>query len=267
MTKRKTGTREWSESSCNFQLGCENGCLYCYARQNALRYGKIKSAEEWATPHWDGKHRLKFKKCPGVVMFPTTRDITPRNLGEACRILEGLLDAGNRVLVVSKPTPETAKALCGIAAEWKEQVMFRFSIGSWSDHGRAQWEPNAPPISQRIEALRQTWMAGFRTSVSCEPLLEPWNATALVDNLYGLVTNTIWIGTMRHIRQRTAWCMKPDDPRILTLENWQTDEAIVGVYDSLACCSYVAKHLRWKHSYVEALARRGITLPAQEDNW
>lgn len=268
MNAKRTGTKEWSESSVNFQLGCENGCLYCYARQNALRFGKIKRGEDWSKcSTWDGKDRLSFRKRPGVIMFPTTHDITKRNVGEACRVLDGLLHAGNRVLIVSKPTPETGAALCSVAAPFKEQVMFRFSIGSWSDNGRVRWEPNAPPITQRIEALRRCWMAGFRTSVSCEPLLEPWNATALVDNVYGFVTNTIWIGTLRHVSARTAWCMKADDPRIVTLEKWQTDEAVEGVYRALSECRYIKKMLRWKHSYVEALARRGIVLPEQEDNW
>ena len=49
MSKRISGTREWSVASVNCVTGCENDCRYCYARHEALtRYGgRIKSASEW----------------------------------------------------------------------------------------------------------------------------------------------------------------------------------------------------------------------------
>ena len=39
----KTGTKEWAKSNLNFQLGCEHGCRYCYAREMAVN---------------------RFKRCP-----------------------------------------------------------------------------------------------------------------------------------------------------------------------------------------------------------
>ena len=53
ITRRKTGTREWSEHSVNCRQGCTNGCLYCYARAQALRFGRITSGDAW-TQERDG---------------------------------------------------------------------------------------------------------------------------------------------------------------------------------------------------------------------
>ena len=44
----KTGTREWSEQSINCCVGCAHACLYCYARANALRFGRLTRGGDWA---------------------------------------------------------------------------------------------------------------------------------------------------------------------------------------------------------------------------
>lgn len=44
--QRKTGTREWSGSSCNIQTGCSNNCKYCYAKAISAKSRKRKP-EEW----------------------------------------------------------------------------------------------------------------------------------------------------------------------------------------------------------------------------
>jgi hypothetical protein len=48
--KSKFGVQEWAEHSMNFQTGCEHGCVYCYAREQALRFKWINTWEEWETP-------------------------------------------------------------------------------------------------------------------------------------------------------------------------------------------------------------------------
>jgi hypothetical protein len=101
---RQTGTREWAEHTANCCLGCRHDCRYCYARANALRWGWIKSPVEWKTerPNWNQAAR-HWKKKKGIVMFPTTHDITEGNFDACVSTLINILDAGNRALVVSKP--------------------------------------------------------------------------------------------------------------------------------------------------------------------
>ncbi|HUW10823.1 MAG TPA: hypothetical protein VM537_13910, partial [Anaerolineae bacterium] len=43
---RRTGTKEWSDSSANVSVGCSNNCLYCYAKAMMVRIGR-KTPSTW----------------------------------------------------------------------------------------------------------------------------------------------------------------------------------------------------------------------------
>ena len=38
---RTKGTEEWADKNINITRGCEYDCPYCYAKRNALRFGRI----------------------------------------------------------------------------------------------------------------------------------------------------------------------------------------------------------------------------------
>lgn len=253
--KKITGTREWATKSVNCCLGCQHGCLYCYARQTALRWKWITSAEDWIT------ERIRYSEVTkrrgllsGTVMFPTTHDITPGNVGACGAVLDKLLDAGNRVLIVSKPHPEIIAGLCDRYRLRREQILFRFSIGAVHDDVRKFWEPGAPPIWERIVSLAYAHAQGFATSVSAEPLLEPDRAAELVAMVAPYVTDSIWIGKCNGLRQRTAWALAGQEPMLCGLEAWQSDDRVREVYAKLADHPVI----RWKDSYKKVV---GLQMP------
>ena len=67
-----------------------------------MRNGKINSAANWTretvNPNKAGQSNHRFD---GVVMFPSTHDITPAVFPAALQTLRNLLSAGNRVLIVA----------------------------------------------------------------------------------------------------------------------------------------------------------------------
>lgn len=133
------------------------------------------------------------------IMFPGTHDITKDNF-EACYIvLEKLLKAGNRVLIVSKPRPELIEKICVDFEEYKRNMLFRFTIGSINDGILSFWEPNAPSYEERMKALLFVYKNGFRTSVSIEPMLDADHIEDLVNDLSDFINHSIWIGTMNHM--------------------------------------------------------------------
>ncbi len=267
-----TGTREWSTASANCRLGCSHGCLYCYARADALRWKRIASASQW-TRERNLPPPKKFRKRPGVVMFPTTHDITPANLDHCLAMLEGLLKAGNQVLIVTKPHASCIAEICrrlrayggvGAIAD-QERIEFRFSIGAVSPDALAFWEPGAPDLEERMAALWIAHGVGFATSVSCEPLLEPERAVELVASVEPHVTETIWIGKANRLLARTDWCYEDADGQVCIptleaeierIEAWQTPEACRRVYEALKGNPKV----RWKDSYRLAFYRKSISL-------
>ena len=239
MAKKKTGTREWSESSVNIQLGCENGCRYCYARYNAVKFRKWCTDEQWLDPVIVlSKVTRSFLKRAGVVMFPTTHDITPRNLSESLCVLGKLLKAGNKVLLVSKPRIDCISTICECFPEYRKRLMFRFTVGSMDDHVLKFWEPDAPSFGERKQCLAFAWSRGFRTSVSCEPFLdcEVDKIVDLFELLKPYINNSFWIGKLRHFTKRVVLegATAGDIERFVKpLQAAQSDEFVLGLCQRL----------------------------------
>ena len=82
---------------------------------------------------------------------------------------------------------------------FKEQILFRFSIGACDDRILSYWEPNAPSYNERKQCLIYAHQAGFQTSVSVEPMLDSANIDTLIGELLPYVTHSIWIGKMNHL--------------------------------------------------------------------
>ncbi|MFH1983216.1 MAG: DUF1848 family protein [Pseudomonadota bacterium] len=231
----KTGinrVQDWSSKTVNCCNGCSNGCLYCYARGEAvLRFSRLTD-EQWLLGAIREKDVARsYPKYNPTVMFPSTHDITEGNF-EACRTVLGkLLTAGNRVLVVSKPRLKLIDILCRDFVGYRKQILFRFTIGARSDEVLSFWEPGAPDFTDRKQALVLAHSAGFRTSVSMEPMLDSANVCDLVEELRPFASQSIWIGTLNH-----AWYIKkyqnPEiDAAFTKIEEGQTPERLEPIYD------------------------------------
>jgi hypothetical protein len=247
MADLKTGTREWSEHSFNIQRGCEHGCRYCYARYNAVDRFKRCSLQDWARPIINQKKvDKKTGRYDGIVMFPTQHDITPKNISECLCVLHKLLDAGNRVLIVSKPHWECITVICEALGEYRWQLMFRFTIGSKDDEVLKFWEPNAPGFKERLACLKYAYFRRYITSVSCEPYLD-----ADVVNLFlwvkPYITDSFWIGKLRDFERRvdtSGITPEQDEKFVRPMKAAQTDESVRKIYDQLN----TEKLVKWKDS-------------------
>src|SRR3972149_6068470 len=106
-SKRKTtsGTKEWADVNINCVKGCANNCRYCYAKMIAKRFGRC-TEETWKDMKIQHKMVEKnFRKFNGRVMFPSSHDIIDNpEIKSACFIvIEKLLEAGNELLITTKP--------------------------------------------------------------------------------------------------------------------------------------------------------------------
>ena len=201
--KPVSGTKEWASHSVNIQLGCFSDCKYCYAKSNAIRFGKATPAS-WACPVVNQKSvNQKRSKLNGTIMFPTAHDISPDNIADCIVVLTKLLEAGNKVLIVSKPHLECIKSLCEALIQYKDQILFRFTIGSYNDDILKFWEPNAPRFSERLTSLAYAHGAGFQTSVSCEPMLDA-HVEDVIEVVRSFVTDAIWIGKPNKLMLRAS---------------------------------------------------------------
>jgi len=130
-------------------------------------------------------------------MFPSTHDLYFENIGETLIVLGKLLEAKNEVLVVTKPDLNTIRMICHEFEFYRDQILFRFTIGSMSSEILAMWEPHAPDYEERLAALKYAYDKKFKTSISIEPYLD-LRTNLLIEAIEPYVTDTIWIGLMNY---------------------------------------------------------------------
>lgn len=238
-----TGTREWADTNFNITDGCRNNCLYCYAAEMATSRFKRRSREDWKNESLTSNAFVsQFPKKDGVVMFPSTHDITPFNVHDYSRVAAMMLSAGNSLLITSKPDPSVIRKLLADLGQWKDQILFRYTIGTLDASVAKYWEPGAPTPQERMVALVESLTTGFRTSISIEPLLGGVeDAMRIVHVVQPFVTDTIWIGKLDQGKRRVA-----EEHRIAVegIEFQQRDEEILRLVKMLNGNSKI----RWKDS-------------------
>ena len=254
--KAKTyGTKEWSVKSVNCCSGCSHDCRYCYSKAMAVRFKQL-TYDEWKEERIRKEDVDKnYGLIKGTVMFPSSHDITPTNLSACLTVLGKLLKAGNRVLIVSKPHLECISKICDTFIEYKENILFRFSITACDDTILSFWEPNSPAYEERKECLKYAYGAGFKTSVSVEPMVDSDHIEDLVKDLSPLVTDAIWIGKMNYLGS-----IRKDDESIKEairkIKAGQTDEKIKLIYEKFKDNPMI----KWKSSIKKIV---GIPLPTE----
>ena len=249
-----TGTRQWSNKSINFQTGCEHNCLVCYAKEMSIRY-KQTDKISWSNPVIrNNSVNQKIKKWnESLVMFPSSHDITPNNINEAMIILRKILKADNRVLVVSKPHYDCIKQICDVFTDYKNKILFRFTIGSYNNDILKFWEPNAPGLDERMKALKYAFDSGYETSISCEPMMDN-EVDKVIDAVRPYVTETIWIGKVNQMWGRLQRNTDMNDElfeRATQLEQWQSGENILMLYEKYKSDPMI----RWKDSILKVVTK------------
>ena len=159
-------------------------------------------------------------------MFPTSHDISMDNVWPCIETLRRLIDAGNDILIVSKPDPKCIKLLCEQFENEKAPILFRFTIGSANENTLKFWEPGAPSFNERLSALRHAYEQGFQTSISCEPMLDN-EIGKVIEAVLPYVTDAVWLGRANNLRQNLALNC-PDNAEVMAMADRllaeQTDE-------------------------------------------
>ena len=256
------GTTEWAASNANYLKGCSNDCKYCFSKEMAIRF-KRKTPENWKEEevNWDAYNKsVRFRE--GFIMFPSTHDITPEHLDLAIGYLRRLLVAGNKVLVVSKPSLVCVKRICDTFGEFKNKILFRFTIGSTSSETLRFWEPNASDYEERKKALIYAYDTGYQTSISCEPMLDD-RVDRVIDELSQYITDAIWLGKMNFVIRRLRTNGQLNAETLAAAEQlleWQSDEAIRGLYNRYKD----NPSIKWKESIKKIVGLEVSTIKGED---
>lgn len=224
------GTKEWAPNNFNFMSGCSNNCVYCYAKDMAIRF-KRKTYDTWEKEENVNMAHKTYGKREGAIMLPSSHDITPGNIEIALEVLEKLLSNDNELLIVTKPHLCCIERIINAVGTRKEMVKFRFTIGSAYNETLRLWEPGATMFEERLESMKLAFNKGFSCSVSCEPMLDN-----RFDDLYAkiidYVTDSIWIGKMNMANKRVKTNTNGMFPmeKVEELIRWQSDEEMIKLF-------------------------------------
>ncbi len=257
--KKVFGTHEWASHSANFINGCKHDCKYCYSKEMAIRFRR-KTPTNWKDEEVRrGNLSKKFKKIKGTIMFPSSHDIHPDHLKESLIFLENILVAENKVLIVSKPHLECVQSICNKFTEFKNNIIFRFTIGSSNSETLKFWEPCASDFSERLASLRWAYNKGFQTSISCEPMLDN-NVDDVIEKVSPFVTDAIWIGKANYLLKRLTVNNENGSETIKManeLIEWQSDKNIMDLYRKFKN----NRKIKWKESIKRVV---GIEIPIEK---
>lgn len=243
------GVFEWASFSYNIGSGCSNSCRYCYAcgiaMEMARKDGKVFSRADWQNDNvkpWKANiHQL----VDGTVMFPSMHDITPAYQTTYISALHNILDAGNRVVIVTKPSLECIGVICNQFQAHRDRLLIRMTITSTNEALSRFWEPNAPLPEERLAALRLAYESGYQTSVSVEPMIDSVESTVeLYNTVLPYLTEDIWFGKMNDIERRVDIDSQQVREAVELIREQQSNENIHRLYQQLRGADKVA----WKDS-------------------
>jgi len=205
--------------SLNPYVGCAHGCRYCYADFMRRFSGH---AEPWGefvdvkTNAADCLRRELRRRPPGLVSLSLVTDPyqpAERSYGLTRQCLEVLAEApAFRVSILTR-SPMVLRDLEVLRA--LPAVEVGLSIGTDRDDIRRIFEPRAPAIGPRLDALRRLREAGLRTYAFVGPIL-PMHPEELARALAGLVDylyldrlNYSWKAAPIYREHRLEWALQP----------------------------------------------------------
>ena len=200
MPKGKAG--EYAKYSCNFYVGCSNGCTYCYLRKEPFKKVMGGNVPTLKKCFKDETHALKVlgkELCENLaelqkhgLFFTFTSDpMLPETVELTCGAIQicGCYDIPVKILtkkadffdIINNRTVWIKSNAGGFtfSSNGYNKVAFGFTLTGYDD-----LEPTASTNAERIEAMRKLHDAGFNTWASIEPVID------LVDS-YLMITETI----------------------------------------------------------------------------
>jgi DNA repair photolyase len=167
----RRGGFDWT---CNPYVGCSFGCVYCYAmflpqnRRPREDWGKWFQAKINAMEL--ARKQAPKVACQAVYLSSITDPYLPavRSLYLTRGILEAMLPYQPRLLIQTRG-PLVVRDLDVITRF--HSVRVNMSIPTDSEEVRRAFEPKAPPLERRWQALAEVKAAGVPTGICVTPML------------------------------------------------------------------------------------------------
>jgi DNA repair photolyase len=182
----KRGGFDWT---CNPYVGCSFGCLYCYAAFLPQNHRPREDWGKWITAKVNAIElaRKQGARVAGKALYVSsvTDPYVPleRSLMLTRGILEELVRHQPRLLIQTRG-PLVVRDL-DVLRQFRS-VRVNLSIPTDSEEVRQVFEPKAPPLEKRWQALAELKEAGLPVGVCVTPMLPLDDPEAFVERIVAL---------------------------------------------------------------------------------
>lgn len=198
--------REYSHLALNHYRGCGHGCSYCYAADMARAFG------QGPFNHPAAKKRAiqaVEREAPRYVCTP--KRVLLSFMCDPYQPIDKDLQLTRQVIQILKSHKIPIQILTkgGLAAVrdfdlYSDSDAFASTL-TFIDQARSkEWEPGAAPPSERIEAIKEAHRLGIETWVSLEPVIDPDESLAIIDQTHEFV-DLYKIGKLNHRACNIDW--------------------------------------------------------------
>lgn len=175
--KPKGKAGEYARYACNFFVGCSNDCSYCYCKKGVLGHAMGGTEVKLKKCFKDKEHAFQVFQIEAInnlqelrkhgLFFTFTSDPL---LSEAIQLtinaVRFCVEQDIKVKILTKCT-EHIRTLIYNFPQWNYKVAFGFTLT-----GRDDLEPNASPNYDRMKAMQELKICGFKTFASIEPIVD-----------------------------------------------------------------------------------------------
>ena len=198
--------REYSELAANFYTGCSHACKYCYC-PSIMR----KSLEEWSSnPHARTNILRQFENdCKKATPETKEKELLFSFMSDCYQSDEAAFLTRQSLLIAEKYEFKRVNILtkAGFRAVkdfdiFQRNKLWKFgsTIIMRNEDLREEWEPGAPSIQSRYEAVKIAKEKGIFNWVSIEPVVNSTEALNVINDLHAYVD--FWkVGKLNHMKE------------------------------------------------------------------
>lgn len=181
---------EYAPLACNLYMGCAHGCVYCYAPGCVRR-----TLESWRETI-EARKDIISSFTKDVAWLSKNRSDDERRrvlfcfLSDPYQPLEGELHITHECIKIAmqygvKIDVLTKGAYSLVSKDFdlmkRADVHLGVTLAFVDDRKRQQWEPYASSVQDRFRVLKEAHRKGIFTWVSMEPVIDPKEALAVID--------------------------------------------------------------------------------------
>lgn len=212
------------EFGANIQVTCSNDCIYCYSAVHAVDKGYVSCRAKWANDFLK-KQVPSFKNYyDSVVHYPTNHDITQKHLERHCQAIREILEAGNTLVITTKPRLSCMAAVAEVCAGYENEVTFNLTITTLDEDQSVFWERWAPLPAERIAALKFLHEKGFKIKVTAEPLLQGVDSALQIYAAVIPYAEEVCFGVMNKVESRVDNSTPENVAAIAKIQRYQSKE-------------------------------------------